>query len=134
MILREHPEWPGATHRDDLLYIGYWRSDEMRKKVRERLPDPADFIDEGWEGWQRDAVVAYLSYRHTALYSFSGSSTCRLCGKRPIRREEVDGVLQSICSTDGTFAWPGGFLHYVRDHHVRPDERFVQHVLGHVRT
>lgn len=32
--------------------------------------------------------------------------------------------------TDGTYAWPAIFAHYVEHHHVRPPEEFVSHMIA----
>jgi hypothetical protein len=36
----------------------------------------------------------------------------------------------SLELTDGTFLWPEGLTHYVRDHAVRLPDRFFEHVAG----
>ena len=46
---------------------------------------------------------------------FMGHSLCRLCGAENGCGEFVDA----------SFHWPSGYLHYVRDHDVRPSVEFV---------
>jgi hypothetical protein len=36
--------------------------------------------------------------------------------------------------TDGTYAWPAIFAHYVERHHVRPPEEFVSHMIANAWT
>ena len=136
MILDAHPDRPREAH--GLRAIGYWRprSEDLARREEldailrftgraiadrpdRQLPWPGDFVDWAWE--PRDelqAVVAYLERAGSTLFSFRGSSTCRLCGR-------TNG---STCTSDGTFVWPSGLAHYVRDHGVRPDQEFVDHV------
>jgi len=45
---------------------------------------------------------------------------CRLCSKCLGARDRIDG----------TYVWPEGFEHYLREHGVRPPEEFVRHVLS----
>jgi hypothetical protein len=48
-----------------------------------------------------------------------GYSPCRLC----------DNVTNgNLDLTDGSYLWPQGLAHYVRDHHVRLPAEFVAHV------
>ena len=48
-----------------------------------------------------------------------GRSRCRICG------EPKTGYLTL---TDGTFLWPEGLTHYVRDHNVRLPTAFIEHI------
>ena len=43
---------------------------------------------------------------------------CRICGQE-------NGALEL---TDGTWCWPDGLAHYLRDHDVRLPQVFVDHV------
>ena len=109
MILPHHPdrpEWPG-------LAIGYWRVNDPLERRYATRPDvpfrPQDFVDPSWDATERDLVIAYLE-RGRVKDSWRGSSSCRICGCR-------NG---STCLTDGTYTWPQGFAHYLRQHQVRP--------------
>ena len=93
--------------------IGYWRSDREPE-----LPDPADFADSAWDDHEREVVAGYLEYGFVA-HAFMGYSPCRICDKRD------NGNLEM---TDGTYIWPQGLAHYVREHLVRLPEEFVAHV------
>lgn len=96
-------------------HVGFWHSES-----EPFLPHPAMHIDveRKWPAETRRAVVEYLHRQHQ-LTQYMGWSDCRLCGKE-------NG---SADVTDGVYTWPSGFLHYVVDHHVKPPEDFVAHVL-----
>ena len=119
MILPRHPdyrknseEWPDPQPKA----IGYWHSE-----AQPYLPHPQDFIAEGWDGPERDAVLHHLEHRFEIEHQWFGPSRCRLCF------DEDNGCL---CLTDGFYVWPEGFAHYVRDHGVKPPKEFIQHVLS----
>jgi hypothetical protein len=94
--------------------IGYWRSDDGPT-----WPDPADFVDEQWDRSERDTVAFYLMRGTAVEWSELGFSDCRMCGK-------MNG---SDEYTDGTYVWPEGLSHYVRDHAVRLPTEVVEHIL-----
>jgi len=141
---------PQRAKSNRLPAIGYWRpqqdmapvlaeraaqdaeDQQMREEGRmsggrppgeavgdEDLPWPADFVDRQWDPRERDAVAKYLDAGKT-VGSYRGWSTCRLCGKHNGSQD----------LSDGSYVWPQGFSHYVRDHSVRPPVEFVQHALG----
>jgi hypothetical protein len=89
-----------------LTMIGYWRSTEDPE-----WPEPSHFIDPTHDGEEARAVASYLA-SGTVYRASAGFSPCRICGKN-------NGAVEY---TDGTFVWPEGLAHYVRDHLVRlPD-------------
>ena len=92
--------------------IGYWRSESD-----DRWPDPATFVDEGWDDDERRLVAAYLEEGFTP-WAAAGFSPCRLCGK-PNGSAEL---------TDGVYLWPEGLAHYVREHAVRLPQEVIQHI------
>jgi hypothetical protein len=112
---REHGH-AGEIEAKGLRYIGYW----YRVKGDGRA-DPADYIDEGWDEGERELVASYVSDGELmTLASWRGYSWCRFkCGK---------GVEGTRCLTDGKYAWPEGFAHYIREHSVRPPAEFIEHV------
>lgn len=116
MILDRHPAYPEVNQ--ELRYIGFWRTMDRRCTTDAR-PHPGDYVDESWDPAERERVAAYLE-QGRVLYSWLGSSTCRLCGLRPNGRE---------CLTDGVWCWPSGLAHTVREHSVRPPDEFLVHVL-----
>jgi hypothetical protein len=98
-----------------LIRIGYWRP--APSGIPADWPDPASFVDASWDADLRDMVADYLDCGFVCR-AFMGLSPCRLCG-------QSNGALEL---TDGTFLWPSGLAHYVRDHQVRLPGEFVQHV------
>jgi hypothetical protein len=96
-----------------LIAIGYWVDVDDPE-----LPDPARFVDLGWDVNERRAVASYLNGgRHTDVGC--GCSPCRLCGAANCFGELTDGI----------YLWPEGLAHYVLDHAVRLPDEIVQHVL-----
>ena len=122
MVVEDHPEWPGAEPRDDLLFIGYWRPATKRisKKMR-YYPDPREHVDPNWEPTEKALVLQYLRDNQKVLYSWSGSSTCRICKLRPCG--------ERFCYEDGVYGWPAGFAHYIEEHDVRVPYAFVEHIM-----
>jgi hypothetical protein len=81
-------------------------------------PDPAAFVDTTWSTEERSAVASYLDAGEPVLL-FCGISSCRLCG----------GANGCGERSDGSYLWPDGLTHYVRDHSVRLPDEVLQHVL-----
>jgi len=109
-----------ATSRTPITLkaIGFWIGD----LEDETLPAPQEFValmppDE------RDRLATYLAAGMTAN-SYLGYSWCRFgCGISPTEMGDSD-------LTDGTWAWPQGLAHYVREHSVMLPTEFVQHALA----
>ena len=100
--------------RSELILIGYWRGDGVKG-----WPDPADFVDPGWDSDERDQLVDYLG-RGFVVRACMGYSPCRVCG-------DDNGSLEL---SDGVYVWPEGLVHYLSEHAVRPPDVFVEHVLS----
>lgn len=98
--------------RRTLRLIGYW--DGPRTPG---WPVPQDFVDPGWDALERDLVTDYLT-QGFVFRGFGGISRRRMCGQE-------NGALEL---TDGTWYWPDGLAHYLRDHDVRLSQVFVDHV------
>jgi hypothetical protein len=92
--------------------IGYWRNEQ-----RPELPDPSDFVDAEWDEHERDEVASFFDCA-TVVKTYMGRSTCRICG---IQNGSVE-------YSDGTYLWPEGFAHYIREHNVRPPEELLSAV------
>lgn len=97
-----------------LRQIGYWSGGTGDNS---QFPDVNDFVDPSW--WEVDMLLAY-SYLQRGLTTraWMGNSLCRVCG-------QSNGNLDF---TDGTYVWPEGLAHYVRDHSVRLPEEFLDHI------
>ena len=147
MILERHPDRP----QSGLKAIGYWSQKDPPKGdglglamyvanglLNGPFPNPHQWVDESWDEEIRGIVANYVRYTEMAsihrgwkqpegpgavrvLHRWRGGSWCRFeCGERH---------MGSVCLTDGVYAWPQGFVHYIEEHHVRPPEVFVDHVL-----
>lgn len=101
-----------------LNLLGYWRSE-----FEPDLPHPKDWVDATWNENERDAIIDYLD-QGLVRESYRGLSPCRMCGNHNGYRE----------LTDGTYVWPEGLAHYVRDHAVRLPRAFVEHALWRLDT
>jgi hypothetical protein len=120
VILDEHPD-----HRPDwsgIRFIGYWYRRFSPDQVGEVLPDPAAFVDESWDPVEREEIARRLDLG-TLFVQWMGFSGCRFeCG---------EFNMGTSCRTfDGTWVWPEGFSHYIREHGVRPPQEFVDYLLG----
>jgi hypothetical protein len=123
VILDQHPHWvnyvkppafTGTVRIPTEKALGFWYSER-----EPQLPHPGQFVDESWDAGERETVARYLeSVPFTE--SWRGYSRCRICGLSPLGYRE---------HADGTYLWPEGFPHYVREHSVRPPAVFIEHVL-----
>lgn len=94
--------------------IGYWREAGDDSSA---LPDPSARIDLSWDLAEREQIAAYLAGAQT-LHQYRGCSPCRICGK-------ANGSAEL---GDGHYIRPEGLGHYVLDHAVRLDKKFIKHV------
>jgi len=113
MVLKFHPDRRLAE--TDLKFIGYWYND-----MSPDLPNPRGFEDRTWDEKEKRRVIEYLD-NGEVYESWRGFSFCRYgC-------EIWNGTK---CLTDGAWVWAEGFSHYLKEHHVKPDQEFIDHVLG----
>lgn len=98
--------------------IGFWKNEQHPE-----LPDPSEAIDVDADPDLIHQVGFYFA-KGTMLAVGFGFSTCRVCG-------EPNG---SVEFTDGTYIWPEGLAHYVRDHSVRLPVEVEQHALDQLST
>jgi hypothetical protein len=96
-----------------LTLIGYWRSSQEPE-----WPDPAHFVESAWNQEEREIVACFLEAGRVPWIQM-GLSTCRFCGRE-------NGCAEL---TDGTYLWPEGLSHYVREHAVRLPVQVVDHIL-----
>ena len=113
-----HHDAEAAASPDDkppkwLLRAGWWGDrDENR-----HWPRPAKFVDPAWGSEERALVTDHLA-RGAHLIRWRGLSGCRFCGRNNGSAE----------FTDGSYYWPEGLAHYVREHDVRLPDEFVDFV------
>lgn len=96
----------------ELVAIGYWRGEG-----RPNLPNATDFVDASWDEDERFEVIAHLEHAMIVRKQM-GCSRCRFCGA-------LNGSLEL---SDGTYVWPEGLAHYLREHDLRLPQMFVDHV------
>lgn len=106
------------SHTGQGQHLGYWKTG--RANDPSDLPWPEDFIDFDWDLGVRDAVLAWMEAQQH-IQSWRGYSWCRICGF---------GSNGTTDMSDGTYVWPEGLLHYIREHGVRPPQEFIDHALG----
>lgn len=123
MTLERHPD---AQRPEDmkLRALGYWASPKMANVTafgldysQSHLPLAQDFVDTSWNKNERAQVARYLERGHEK-FAWRGWSNCRFCQKHNGSR----------CLTDDVYVWPEGFSHYLKEHGVKPDDEFIQHV------
>jgi hypothetical protein len=101
--------WRGRLH---FTLIGYWLGSGEKG-----WPDAREFVDETWDESERGMVTRWLEHGARAR-AYRGLSLCRFCGIR-------NGATEL---TDGSYIWPEGLAHYLRDHGVRLPRVFVDHI------
>lgn len=76
-----------------------------------------------WKG-RRDFIAALELVEaspHVVKKAFKGASKCRICDAKNGSNEFVMRLAPNV-----TWRWPGGFMHYVVEHNVRPSLAFQQ--------
>jgi hypothetical protein len=96
-----------------LTLIGYWLGEH-----EPGWPDAHSFVDSRWSSDEREAVIDWLE-SGVGIRFFLGPSRCRLCGRHNGSSE----------ASDGTYLWPAGLAHYVREHGVRLPTLLVERAL-----
>lgn len=123
----------GVSDEQGPRLIGYWREVlpaaypgmkeeqreawEERRSAGRRWPDPGVFVDRHWAGEEQAAAAHHLEVG-TLVNQYRGISSCRFCGRHNGSAE----------LTDGTYCWPEGLAHYVREHGIRLPQIFLAHV------
>ena len=105
-----------------LIEIGFWS--EKADTATDYRPWPSDCVDMAWAQTSDAITVVRSLERFGMIESYEqGYSWCRFsCSASPRS--------MGICTfTDGVFCWPEGFVHYVRNHQVRPPVIFIEHVM-----
>jgi hypothetical protein len=95
-----------------LIAVGFWVDDRHPD-----WPDPHELIAPDLSQDESREVASYLD-RGIVVQLWRGWSHCRIC-------DDKNGHADL---TDGTYLWPEGLAHYVREHHVRLPSRFTAHV------
>jgi len=90
-------------------FIGFWETED----------EPNRYVDPNWNEKERTLVISYLE-AGTISERYRGLAHCRVCG--------VMNGSQDL--TDGTWIWPSGLAHYLREHEIRPPQSFVDYVLS----
>jgi len=82
------------------------------------LPWPADLVDEAQSPVILEKLAEYLD-KCPNKEKYCGYSRCRIC------KEHVG----SKDKGDGTWVWPEGLSHYVREHKVKLPDDFIRWVI-----
>lgn len=108
MIRLDHS---GSTLDGKPMREGFWRSD-----AEPDLPMPVTDVD--WP--ERDRFLWRLEQleRQAKTTAYRGFSRCRVCG-------HPNG---SATLSLGAWEWPSGYMHYLREHGVRPSASFEHFV------
>lgn len=100
----------------ELKRVGYWWSD-----YEPELPHPRDYVDQAWDPSERDRAISYLEECYYLTRIACGYSWCRF-GCDPSAKMGHGEY------SDGVWLFPEGFLHYVRQHAVKPPADFLEHM------
>jgi len=112
IISRSVPQGDTTAGRQ-LIWLGPWTEGEHDSTRFE------DHVDPGWPEQERSRVADHLLSGLTVISPMDAYRECRLCG---------ESMYVGLVKTDGTYLWRTGFAHYVREHAVRPPQRFIEHV------
>lgn len=93
---------------------GFWYSE-----YEKQYPMPVPFVGE-WEGKKEFLAKLKETEKNTNKAYYKGWSTCRLCKCH-------NG---SFSHQYKSWKWPEGFIHYVRDHNVKPSDEFIKFIMG----
>jgi hypothetical protein len=98
-----------------LIAVGFWHVDGEK----DEFPLAQSLVGEPYAPDLCEGICRYLESGATFM-SWRGFSSCRFrCGI-------YDGEMGSSELSDGRWVWPEGLPHYVRAHHIRLPEEFLQ--------
>jgi len=101
--------------------VGFWYS-----KDEPKLPMPVQQEpDSEWVKKDKPASFAKLLIaveKVARCVGYKGSSRCRICDKR-------NGSMEFGYKG---WVWPEGYMHYIRDHNVKPPAKFIQFVVSEI--
>jgi hypothetical protein len=106
---------PGKVHgpKSPVFHVdASWRADERQRLVRALRALQAHLCD------TVEDLRLSMPASAERVICFRGWSTCRIC--------RCKNGTQEFVSTH--FTWPEGYLHYIRDHSLRPPAEFVEFV------
>jgi len=99
--------------------VGFWYS-----KYEPKLPMPVQqAADSEWVRKGKPKSFARLLgivEKMARCTGYKGSSRCRICG-------EWNGSMEYY--HEG-WVWPEGYMHYIRDHNVKPPAKFIQFIVA----
>jgi hypothetical protein len=96
-----------------LIAVGLWAD-----YAHPSWPDPRELVNRDADDRERREVADYLD-RGIVIEVSRGWSHCRICGYD--RNGHAD-------LSDGTYLWPEGLAHYVREHRVQLPGQFTAHI------
>ena len=95
--------------------IGFWRDPGKDDPYHH----PMAFVDRNWSRENREEIARFLESGVIAN-QYRGYSSCRFdCGVPMTEMGSAD-------LSDGTWGWPEGLAHYVREHSVRLPAEFLE--------
>ncbi|KAJ0406464.1 hypothetical protein ATCC90586_000305 [Pythium insidiosum] len=149
MLLREVGFWcepTGARDSDsaaheseplkaqDSLAVARAAAETDDRRSVEARPDPTKLVDHTWF-MTHSGLVSMLEWylvdgafieSHELAYSYCRFPKCSVAKYKP-------STMGACTLTDGMYCWPEGYWHYIRHHHVRPPQDFLDHVSANYR-
>jgi hypothetical protein len=103
---------------EEIKKIGFWKAGTATEVKRH--------IDEEWYGSKEyEAVIRYMNNTRAGRH-YKGWSTCQICKKR-------NGSCD-MYSPDSIWIFPEGYIHYIVDHKVKPDNpKFISDAIAWVK-
>ncbi|TMW68078.1 hypothetical protein Poli38472_007750 [Pythium oligandrum] len=97
-------------------------------------PDPTALVDHGWFMTHSSLVSMLEWYLVDGAFVESHELAYSYCRFRKCSPSTQDPKIMGACTmTDGVYCWPEGYWHYIRYHHVRPPQDFLDHVTANYR-
>jgi hypothetical protein len=98
-----------------LIPVGFY------KELRHGKPDGPSL---------REAIQATPGPDEARLAAYLRSGAVYLASPGPVRDVlAANAIIGSLSiQTDGTYAWPSDFAHYIEKHHARPPAELVAHI------
>ena len=102
---------------DKKTTIGYWYS-----KYEPQYPKPVE--GKPFTGQKEFLERLEKIEKRTQKIHYKGWSRCRICNC-------MNGTTEHVSKS---FRWPEGYIHYIRDHNVKPDEDFYNAVMKQTKS
>ena len=128
---------PKSQSEENIFFEGYWAKDQNPAKDEYKgkypWPVPSSFPEKQVFLENLAEIERHLyslqdqsrgNFEEKYVISYRGLSECRLCNK-------LNGSKEFVLKNSGqNINWPEGYQHYVKDHDIKPSDKFLQIVMN----